>query len=112
MNRAPSNEPEEEGILPLGEEPRLCGEAAGETGVRGMASGSSVAAALKSTTMPQEGQKRAASGTALPQAGQLMINAEVYHYRLPRSDSVARSLRGTRPLARFVELRPSKDVAG
>jgi hypothetical protein len=76
MNRAPSNESEEEEILPLGEESRLRGEAPGEPGARGLASGSSVAAALKSTAMPQEGQKRAVPGTALPQAGQLMIAAE------------------------------------
>ena len=59
-----------------------------------MASGSSVAAALKSTTMPQEGQKRAAPGTALPQAGQLMINEGVYHYPLPSSDPGDRPLPG------------------
>jgi hypothetical protein len=88
MNRAPSNEPEEEEILPLGEKPRLCGEAPGEPGARGVASGSSVAAALRSRAMPQEGQKRAVPGTALPQAGQLMIIAEVYHYALPSSYSV------------------------
>src|ERR1700684_352841 len=94
MNRAPLNESEEEGILPLGEGPLLCGDAPGKSGARGRASGSSVAAALKSTTMPQEGQKRAAPGTALPQAGQLMINEGVYHYPLPSSDPGDRPLPG------------------
>ena len=91
MNRAPSNESEEEEILPLGEEPRWRGEAPGEPGPPGVASGSSVAAASKSTAMPQEGQKRAVPGIALPQAGQFMIIAGVYHCPLPSSDSVERS---------------------
>src|SRR5450755_2632016 len=83
MNRAPSNESKEEEILPLGEESRLRGEAPGEPGARGVASGSNVAAALKSTAMPQEGQKRAVPGTALPQAGQLMSIAGVSASRKP-----------------------------
>ena len=35
-----------------------------------------MAVAPKSTALPHEGQKRAVPGTALPQAGQLMIAAE------------------------------------
>src|ERR1700730_10896654 len=85
MNRAPSNESEEEEIL--GVEPGLRGEAPGEPGARGGASGPSVAVAPKSTAMPQEGQKRAVPGTALPQAVQLMIAAE-YITAIPSSDSV------------------------
>ncbi len=76
VNRAPSKESEEEEILPLGEESRLRGESPGEPGARGVASASSGAVAPKSTALPQEGQKRAVPGTALPQAGQLMIAAE------------------------------------
>jgi hypothetical protein len=76
MNRAPSKEPEEEEILPLGEDSRLRGGAACGPGVRGAASSPSVGVEPKSTALPQAGQKRAASGTPLPQAGQLMIAAE------------------------------------
>src|SRR5271169_4507876 len=76
MNRAPSKEPEEEEILPLGEDSRLGGGAACGPWVRGAASSPSVGVEPKSTALPQAGQKRAASGTPLPQAGQLMIAAE------------------------------------
>ncbi|MGA8102865.1 MAG: hypothetical protein WB869_11955 [Candidatus Acidiferrales bacterium] len=51
-------------------------ESPGDSGARGLASGSSQAVAPKSTALPQEGQKRAVPGTALPQSGQGMIAAE------------------------------------
>lgn len=79
MKRAPSNEPEEEEILPPGAGLRLRGESFGESGARGAASDSTVAVALKSNALPQEGQKRAAPETSFPQAGQLMDVAGVYH---------------------------------
>jgi hypothetical protein len=60
--------------------------------LRGGASIPNVGVEPKSTALPQEGQKRAAPGTSLPQAGQLMIVAGVYHRPLPSSDSAERSL--------------------
>jgi hypothetical protein len=66
-------------MLPKGEERGLRGEAPGEPGVRGTASsGPSVGPEPLLTALPQEGRKRAAPGTSLPQAGQLMAGAGVY----------------------------------
>ena len=87
MNRPPSKEPEEEEILPLGEESRWRGEAPGEPGLRGVASVASVGVESRTTSLPQEGQKRAAPGISLPQAEQVMEVAEVYHCPLPHSNS-------------------------
>jgi hypothetical protein len=79
MKRAPSKESEEEEILPVGEGRRLRGEAPGKPGVCGAAfSGPRVGPEPLATALPQEGQKRAAPGTSLPQAGQLMAVARVY----------------------------------
>jgi hypothetical protein len=77
MNRAPSKESEEEEILPLGDEDGFRGEPPSGPGVRGVGfSGPSVGPEPLSTALPQEGQKRAAPATSLPQAGQIMVVAE------------------------------------
>ena len=93
MKRAPSKESEEEEILSLGEGRRLRGEAPGKSGVWGVAfSGPSVGPEPLSTALPQEGQKRAVPAISLPQVGQRMIVAGVYHRLLPGSDCVKQSL--------------------
>jgi hypothetical protein len=46
--------------------------------LRGVATGSRVSVAPTSTAPPQEGQKRAAPETSLPQAEQIMAVAGVY----------------------------------
>lgn len=91
MNRAPSKESEEEESLLLGEESRLRGGTSGDLMLGGVVS-SRVGVEPKSTALPQEEQKRAASGTTLPQAGQIMGVAGVYHCPLLSLDSVERSL--------------------
>jgi hypothetical protein len=71
----------------------LRAESPGESGARGVASGSSEAVAPKSTALPQEGQKRAVPGTALPQSGQVMIAAQ---YITARFQVQALEISGTR----------------
>ena len=95
-------------MLPRGEESPAAagGEASGEprgepprkSMPRGVASAPSVGSVgvdPRTTARlgePQEGQKRAAPGTSLPQAEQVIAVAEVYHCPIPTSDSVERSL--------------------
>jgi hypothetical protein len=91
VNRAPSKELFEEEILPLGEESRFRGPAPCEPlpapAPRGAASGPRVGVEPKSTALPHDGQKRAVPETSLPQAGQLIFAAGVYHRPLPTAAS-------------------------
>jgi len=114
VNRAPSKEQEEEEILPLGEESRRRGEAPGEPGVRGVASVPCVGVEPRITSLPQEGQKRAAPGTSLPRAEQVMGVAEVYHCPGPSSElrALDPNKRITRMTGRSGSVRDAASAAG